>query len=62
MNAWQASELQQALREADKGVFISHESMLAWVDSLGGDNERAPPEPDLTEDIHKPVQSPGDEG
>jgi hypothetical protein len=43
MNAWQASELQQALREADKGVFILHESMLAGVDWLAATmNERHP--------------------
>lgn len=46
-NAWRARELHDALKEADKGVFISHEAMLAWVDSLGSDNELAAPKPDI---------------
>jgi predicted transcriptional regulator len=46
-NAWRAKELHAALVEADKGAFISHEAMLAWVESLGSDKELAPPEPDI---------------
>ena len=46
-NAWRAEELSKAIAEADKGEFISHEAMLAWADSLGGENERPAPEPDV---------------
>jgi predicted transcriptional regulator len=46
-NAWKAAAIQEAIKEADKGVFISHEAMLAWVDSLGTEAELEPPEPDV---------------
>ncbi len=46
-NAWRAKELHEAIEEADKGVFISHEAMLAWVDSLGTPEELPPPKPDV---------------
>jgi predicted transcriptional regulator len=46
-NAWRAKELHASLAEADKGVFISHEAMLAWADSLGSDAELAAPQPDI---------------
>ncbi len=45
-NAWKAKELQAAIEEADKGVFISHDAIIEWVDSLGTEHELAPPEPD----------------
>ncbi len=44
-NAWRAQELQEAIKEADKGIFISHEKMISWVDSLG--TRRALPVPKL---------------
>ena len=34
-NAWRSKELHAALAEADKGVFISHEAMLAWAEFIG---------------------------
>jgi predicted transcriptional regulator len=46
-NAWRAKELHEALKEAEKGIFISHEAMVAWADSLGTDKELPPPEPDI---------------
>jgi RHH-type transcriptional regulator, rel operon repressor / antitoxin RelB len=46
-NAWRAKELHDALEEAGRGAFISHEAMLAWADSLGSQNELPPPEPDI---------------
>ena len=46
-NAWKARELHEALAEADKGSFISHEAMVEWVDLLGTAGEKAPPEPDV---------------
>ena len=39
--------IDKALVQADKGVFISQESVETWVDSLGTDNELPPPEPDI---------------
>jgi RHH-type rel operon transcriptional repressor/antitoxin RelB len=46
-NAWRAKELHDAKQEADKGVFVSHDAMKAWADSLGTENESAPPKPDI---------------
>jgi predicted transcriptional regulator len=46
-NAWRAKELHEAMKEADKRVFVSHEAMVAWADSLGTDKETAPPKPDI---------------
>ncbi len=46
-NAWRAKELHAAIAEADRGAFISHEAMVAWADSLGSDEELAPPRPDV---------------
>jgi predicted transcriptional regulator len=46
-NAWRAKELHEAIKEADKGVFLSHEAMVAWADRLGTDGETAPPKPDI---------------
>ena len=46
-NAWKARELHEAVAEADKGSFVSHEAMVDWVDSLGTAQEKAPPEPDV---------------
>lgn len=39
--------LRERLAEAEKGVFISSEAMLAWVSSWGTDKELPPPEPDI---------------
>ena len=46
-NAWRAKELHEAIREANKGVFLSHDAMVAWADQLGTDGEIAPPKPDI---------------
>ena len=46
-NAWKARELSDALAQADKGSFISHEAMVDWVDCLGTAQEKAPPKPDV---------------
>lgn len=46
-NAWRAKELHDAIKEADKGVFVSHEAMLEWADALGTAKEIAPPKPDI---------------
>ena len=39
--------LQEAIAEADKGIFISEEAMDRWVDSWGTENELPLPEPDI---------------
>ena len=46
-NSWKAKKLHEALVEAAKGEFISHELMVAWVDALGTSSEGSPPEPDV---------------
>jgi predicted transcriptional regulator len=46
-NAWKARELHEALAQADKGAFISHDAMAAWVDSIGSENELPSPKPDI---------------
>ena len=40
---WKKEALKQAKVEAEKGEFISHEAMKAWIDSLGADNELPAP-------------------
>jgi predicted transcriptional regulator len=42
--------LEEAVAEADKGVFISEEAMNAWINSWGTDNELPPPETDIFPD------------
>ena len=46
-NAWRAQELHEAINEANKGIFVSHEAMVAWADQLGTDGEIVPPKPDI---------------
>ena len=39
--------VEAALVEADKGIFISSEAMMAWVQSWGSDDELPMPKPDV---------------
>ena len=39
--------IEQALQEADKGEFVSHEKMREWFASLGSNNELSFPAPDV---------------
>ncbi len=39
--------IDRALKEAEKGVFVSQEAVTVWVDSWGTDNELPKPEPDI---------------
>ncbi|MDP2732440.1 MAG: hypothetical protein Q8O63_04930 [Hoeflea sp.] len=39
--------IEEAVAEADKGVFISEEKMNAWVESWDTENELPEPEPDV---------------
>jgi predicted transcriptional regulator len=40
-------EIDDAFKEAEKGVFISGEAMHAWMESWGTENELPPPKPDI---------------
>ena len=40
-------EIAKAVGEADKGVFISQETMGRWVESWGKSDELPQPEPDI---------------
>jgi predicted transcriptional regulator len=46
-NTWQIRELQQAVSEADEGVFVSEEAVDAWLDSWGADGELPAPKADI---------------
>lgn len=48
-NDWKIEALKQAKRDAEKGEFISHDAMKAWISSLGSANEL----PDPCADIFK---------
>ena len=39
--------IDEALAEADNGVFISGEKVMEWLASWGAKNELPPPEPDI---------------
>jgi predicted transcriptional regulator len=43
-------EMEAAIAEADKGIFISWEKMRAWMESWDTGNELPPPEPDIFPD------------
>jgi predicted transcriptional regulator len=40
-------EMQKAVKEAERGEFISEKAMDEWFLSLGTDKELPPPEPDV---------------
>jgi hypothetical protein len=39
--------IDEALAEADKGVFVSGEAVIDWLESWGTDNVKPSPEPDI---------------
>ena len=41
------NEIEAAIAESDRGVFVSQEAMARWMDSWGTDNELPPPAPDV---------------
>ena len=45
--AGKRAAIREAVSEADKGAFISQETMDTWVSSWGEDAELPPPEPDV---------------
>ena len=44
---WQIAAIDEAVKEADKGVFVSHEAVSDWLGSWGTDSELAAPKPDV---------------
>lgn len=44
---YQEEQVELAIKEAEKGVWISGEAMDKWIESWGTENELAPPEPDI---------------
>lgn len=46
-NEWKLKAIQEAKKEANKGVFISQEAISDWLDSWGTENELEAPEPDI---------------
>jgi len=46
-NSWKVDALKKAKLEAEKGEFISHEAMGAWINSLETDEELPVPEIDV---------------
>ncbi len=41
------SAIEEAVKESDKGVFISSQAMNNWMDSWGHEKELPAPEPDI---------------
>ena len=52
--AYFRQEMEAAIAEADKGVFISGEAMHRWIESWDTENELPPPEPDIFPENYKP--------
>jgi RHH-type transcriptional regulator, rel operon repressor / antitoxin RelB len=46
-NEWQIGAIDEAVREADKGIFTSHEAVTDWLNSWGSVNELAAPKSDV---------------
>ena len=42
--------IDEAIKEADEGVFVSGEAVMRWLQSWGTGNELPPPEPDTFPD------------
>ncbi len=39
--------IREAVKEANKGIFVSEKSVDTWVDSWGSENELPTPKPDI---------------
>ncbi len=46
-NEWKLKASQEAKKEADKGIFVSQEAIVDWLDSWGSENELSAPQPDI---------------
>lgn len=38
--------VREGIRQAEKGRFVDHSKVVAWVNSWGTEDEKAPPEPE----------------
>jgi predicted transcriptional regulator len=47
------AEIEAALVEADKGIFVSQEAVHRWMESWDTDNELPMPEPDIFPDSRR---------
>jgi predicted transcriptional regulator len=45
--ATQLAAIDEALIEADKGVFVSGKAVIEWLESWGTDHVKPMPEPDI---------------
>ena len=48
------NEMEAAIAEADKDVFVSGEAVQRWMESWDTENELPPPEPDIFPENDKP--------
>lgn len=48
---WQIAGIDEAVRLADDGKFVSHEAMSAWLTSWGTDEETEPPQRDIVKGL-----------
>lgn len=46
-NEWQIAAIDEAVRKADEGVFVSHEAVTHWLSGWGSGGDAAPPTPDI---------------
>jgi len=46
-NEWKLKAIQEAKLEAEKGVFVSQQATLDWLESWGADQEQEVPSPDI---------------
>jgi len=46
-NEWKLKAIQEAKKEANKGVFISQKSVIDWLDTWGSEEELQAPEADV---------------
>ncbi len=46
-NSWKTKEILQAVEEANKGVFVSNESVENWLSSWGDAEEKTAPKADI---------------
>ncbi|HZK90215.1 MAG TPA: CopG family ribbon-helix-helix protein [Stellaceae bacterium] len=44
LQAWHLAAIEEGIRDADAGRLVSHEDVVAWVESWGTSNELSMPE------------------
>jgi len=45
LQAWQIAHIKEGIEQLDRGEFIPHEEVDAWLESWGTSNELPPPRP-----------------